>query len=963
MCGINGIFAYGDSAPPIDDAELLRTREHMQRRGPDGAGAWVSADRKVGLAHRRLAIIDLAESGAQPMTTADGRLTITFNGEIYNYRELRCELEGKGYAFRTQSDTEVLLHLYADRGADMVRALRGMFAFGLWDAGARTLFLARDPFGIKPLYYADNRGTFRFASQVKALLAGGSVCDAIEPAGYAGFFLWGSVPEPYTLYRGIRALPAGQWLEVGPAGTCAPRQFHSLRKVFAEAELGAGDPAGPRSLEDLGEAIGDSVRRHLVADVPVGVFLSAGLDSAMIAGVAARSGALHSITLGFDEYRGAASDETALAETSARALGTLHETRWISYRHFSDTVAGVMAAMDQPSIDGVNTYFVAAAAHEVGMKVALSGVGGDELFAGYPGFRQVPRLARLLGVMRATPALARAMRRVADPVLRHFTSPKYAGLAEYGGTLAGAYLLRRALFMPWELPRVLHPDIAAAGLAELATIDRLEECIAGISNARFAVSCLEMSWYMRNQLLRDADWAGMASSLEIRVPFADAELVRRAATHLARGAPPSKSAIAQSLCPSLPRAVLERPKTGFTVPAREWLARREGASARGLRGWAGAVFSEFRRDRRAMCLVTDAFGGVGGIAKFGRDLLESLCGDPRYRDVIAIARKAVPSQPVLPAGLAYLGAPAGRLLGYGLEVLRAAGKLRSHDAIICGHLNLLPLAWLAKAICGAPLVLNIYGTDAWSPSRRWLLERLIGSVDVVVSISRFTFDRFRRWAGNAPAECFLLPCCVDLDLFTPGQAPPGLAREYGVDGSKVILSLARLDTLERYKGIDEVLEAMPMLRERIPGIVYMVAGDGTDLARLRGKSESLGVASAVRFLGYVDEARKPDLYRLADAFVMAGRGEGFGIVLIEALACGVPVVGSRLDASRETLLAGELGVLVNPADRDDLLRGILAALSAPATPRARLARYSRQKFSERVVALGDSLWQRAGSAA
>jgi asparagine synthase (glutamine-hydrolysing) len=229
MCGIAGIFAYRESAPPVDREELLRIREAMIARGPDGAGLWISPDRRIGLAHRRLSIIDLTDTGAQPMATADGRLRITFNGEIYNNRELKQELEAKGYRFHSNSDTEVLLHLYADRGVDMLHALRGMYAFALWDEQKQGVFLARDPFGIKPLYYADDGRTFRFASQVKALLRGGAIAATPEPAGQVGFFLWGSVPEPFTLHKEVRSLPAGTRLWVG-ADTAARRRFSASRK-------------------------------------------------------------------------------------------------------------------------------------------------------------------------------------------------------------------------------------------------------------------------------------------------------------------------------------------------------------------------------------------------------------------------------------------------------------------------------------------------------------------------------------------------------------------------------------------------------------------------------------------------------------------------------------------------------------------------------------------------------------
>ncbi len=242
MCGIAGLYAFSSSAPPADRAELRTIRDHMAARGPDGLGEWFSNDGRVAFGHRRLAIIDLSEGGAQPMQSADGQLVITFNGEIYNYRELRRELESSGHVFRSESDTEVLLHLYQAKGTAMLQDLRGMYAFALWDAAKQALLLARDPFGIKPLYYtptstgkAISNGTLRFASQVKALLAGGHVDTAPEPAGHAGFFLWGSVPAPYTLYRGIRALPAGHYLWVSGQGAAEPVPFCQITDILAHA--------------------------------------------------------------------------------------------------------------------------------------------------------------------------------------------------------------------------------------------------------------------------------------------------------------------------------------------------------------------------------------------------------------------------------------------------------------------------------------------------------------------------------------------------------------------------------------------------------------------------------------------------------------------------------------------------------------------------------------------------------
>ena len=284
MCGIAGIFFYHTDAPQVVREELMRMQKSMISRGPDGEGLWISDRRDVGLAHRRLSIIDLSDAGSQPMTIEGERYRIVFNGEIYNYQTLRRELEGEGYHFLSTSDTEVLLYLYADRGPEMVHALRGMFAFAIWDEEKRGLFLARDHFGIKPLYIHDDGKTFRCASQVKALLAGGGFEQKMEPAGHVGFFLWGSVPEPFTLYQDLFALPAGHTLWIDDNGPRAPQCYFDIADELVQAA--SQPPRNPSVQEALQSALRDSVRYHLIADVPVGVFLSAGVDSGTLTALA-----------------------------------------------------------------------------------------------------------------------------------------------------------------------------------------------------------------------------------------------------------------------------------------------------------------------------------------------------------------------------------------------------------------------------------------------------------------------------------------------------------------------------------------------------------------------------------------------------------------------------------------------------------------------------------------------------
>src|SRR5215469_13501706 len=353
MCAINGIFAYHLAANTPKEAELLTTREAMRARGPDGAGAWWSVNRRCGLGHRRLSIIDLSDRAAQPMTSDDGRLVVVFNGEIYNYPQLRVELEADGAHFRTTSDTEILLHLYARHGAEMVNRLRGMFAFVIWDDERRGLFLARDPYGIKPLYTANDGWTFRFASQVKALLAGGRISRDAEPAGIAGFYLFGSVPEPFTLYHDIRALPAGHTQRVDAAGPREPVPFANLAAILA---AGAANPAPAAELDErVRAAVRDSVSAHLLADVEVGMFLSAGVDSGALLGVMADAGqrATRAITLAFDEFQGTVEDEAPLAAQVAARYGARHIVRCVDEREFQEDLPDIIEAMDQPSIDGV----------------------------------------------------------------------------------------------------------------------------------------------------------------------------------------------------------------------------------------------------------------------------------------------------------------------------------------------------------------------------------------------------------------------------------------------------------------------------------------------------------------------------------------------------------------------------------------------------------------------------------
>lgn len=572
MCGIAGHYAYSDRAPPVDQEALLRTRDSMTARGPDGAGLWLSEDRKVGLAHRRLAIIDLTDAGAQPMRSTDGRYVVTFNGEIYNYRSLRLALEQEGVNFRSHSDTEVLLHLYRRDGGAMVDKLRGMFAFAIWDTQARTLFLARDPHGIKPLYFANDGQTFRFASQVSALKAGGNVDLSPDPGGAVGFLLWGSVPEPFTLHRGIRLLAAGCALTVTPSGPSRASPYWRIASVLQQAATAAD--AVPRSSEIayLREQLLDSVNAHLVADVPVGAFLSAGLDSSTLVGLAREAAAapLQTLTLSFDDFQGTENDECPMAADIARHLDVEHRCIVLPAGELDHELDRFFAAMDQPTVDGINTWLVSHAARRAGLKVVLSGLGGDELLGGYATFQNVPRL--MARATRSPWGKLAPLYRNAHSLLGALLKwpPNAAGIPQYGGTPAGAYHLAKGVFMPWELPAVLTQDALAEGMQALALEDAAQQESLDALDHFQQLMYLESVRYMRNQLLRDTDWVSMAHSLEIRVPLVDSQLTATV-TGLAAQGRLGKSDLPKILARPLSDRVRNRPKTGFTTPTWKWL--------------------------------------------------------------------------------------------------------------------------------------------------------------------------------------------------------------------------------------------------------------------------------------------------------------------------------------------------------------------------------------------------------
>lgn len=584
MCGIAGIL----SREPLADRDGLAARldARLAHRGPDGRGRHDAAGGRLLLVHRRLAIIEPSSRGAQPMASPDGRQHIVFNGEVYNHAALRAELAAEGERFETASDTEVLLRLVVRRGPAALALVRGMFAFALWDEAAGTLLVARDRFGIKPLFVARRAGGVAVASEIGALTATGLVPREPDPAGVLAYLRWGSVPPPLTWIAGVEALPPGTWRRFGIDGDETGGSFADVRNAWCEP------PEPPPSLDPAAvrRALEDSVAAHLVADVPVGVFLSGGLDSTALVAAASRlrPRRLDTFTVAVEDAR---LNEARHAEAVAHRFGTRHHTLQVDADGILRDWPAILACLDQPTHDAVNTFYVARAVAETGTRAVLSGVGGDELFGGYPSFRRLPRALRW--TRHAEPAArwgARAMA-VAGSGAR---AAKWRHAAASGGDPIELYRSLRGFLMPDEIAELAGPRLrAAADAAPRADAVEAETMAATCEErAPATVARLESTVYMRAQLLRDVDVVSMAHGLEVRVPFVDAPLLAAvwpALAHESRWLG-GKRLLAAAAGAALP-PVASRPKQTFTLPFDTWMdgalapVVRDGLTALEAEGW------------------------------------------------------------------------------------------------------------------------------------------------------------------------------------------------------------------------------------------------------------------------------------------------------------------------------------------------------------------------------------------
>jgi asparagine synthase (glutamine-hydrolysing) len=562
MCGIAGILSFNSSSESSIE-RLESMQKALQHRGPDDEGIFVSQDRQAALAHTRLSILDLSSAGHQPMSSHDGRYWITFNGEIYNFDRLRSQLISEGEQFKSHTDTEVILKLYQKLGTDCVQHFRGMFALAIWDNLEKTCFLARDPLGIKPLYYWQSGATLVFASELRAVLASDLPATKLSSEGLHGYLLAGSVPEPHTLIDGVRCLAAGHTL-VWHGGNVTQQQYWQIDFTPQPMDL-------PEARERVRAAVIDSIEHHFVSDVPVGLFLSGGIDSTVVLALAQQiqKEPLRTFSISFAETEW---NEGEIAKRVAHHFGAQHTEYQITEAVAIELLPQFLAAVDRPSVDAFNTFCVSKVAHDNGMKVVLSGLGGDEIFGGYPSFQKIPKMLNWGGNLQAIPLVGSS---IGKGLQTWGNSPKLSRIGDFLQqplNSATAYRSYRGIFTDAEATLIAQQYLDLDNILPILAVPPDVNC----ATLEDEVSYLELSRYMRNQLLQDSDVMSMSWGLELRTPLVDRTLLKAVAhipSHLRLAA--GKQLLIQAV-PELPEWVVNRPKQGFTFPFDRWMSGEFG---------------------------------------------------------------------------------------------------------------------------------------------------------------------------------------------------------------------------------------------------------------------------------------------------------------------------------------------------------------------------------------------------
>tara|TARA_B100001093_G_scaffold520448_1_gene616053 strand:+ start:2399 stop:4201 length:1803 start_codon:yes stop_codon:yes gene_type:complete len=570
MCGISGLLNFTDRN--IDADKIIREIIKIQDfRGPDDNGKWKSSCGKVLFGHNRLSIIDLTLRGKQPFISIDNNFTITFNGEIYNYKEIKNELISKKIKFKSDTDTEVIIEAYKFWGLEFLQKLRGMYAFGIWDNKNKKLILARDAFGIKPLYYSFKNGVCYFASQVKSFRAVNDISSSKSEAGIVSFFMWGHIQEPYTIYRDIKSLDKGSCLIIEINGNTKNIKFADIKREIIEANDLKFNNHNEK-IEFLKESVEETVKYHQISDVPITFLLSSGIDSSTIVSSIKNKENCNALTLDLDadnfEY-----DEKFLAKKTANLNSIPHVIEKISLNEVKFLIDQFFKNMDQPSNDGLNSFLIShIAKKELNSKVVISGVGGDEFFFGYPSFE---RINKINNIMKFIPNL-----KIVDDFFKKFLysflkrkklNTKISGIYSYGRNLENTFLLQRSAFLEHEFEEMISPETFKRGLEEIDMGTQLKQDIKEIKNTKLSIMYLEIKYYLCSKLLKDLDWTSMYNSIEMRTPLVDFFFFKKILPLLKFNNDIGKKSLLDIVKPKVPKELYNRKKTGFGIPHRKYL--------------------------------------------------------------------------------------------------------------------------------------------------------------------------------------------------------------------------------------------------------------------------------------------------------------------------------------------------------------------------------------------------------
>jgi len=950
MCGICGFSGYKN------DVLLKGMTARLAHRGPDADGYFTEGER-VSLGMRRLKIIDLV-TGAQPMANEDGRVRVVFNGEIYNFKELRAELEGKGHRFSSQSDTEVLVHLYEEHGQGMASRLRGMFAFAVWDSKTEELLLARDQFGIKPLFYAVCGEKLFFASELKALPLGAEIPDELDPAAIDAYFTHLYIPAPRTVYKHVKKLEPAQTLVFHAGGA----------KVSSYWNLPVRGIAVPRSEEELLEAIDDllgrSVSEQLVSDVPLGLLLSGGMDSSTALYYMSRTlkEPVKTFTVGYGS-KDASFNETAAARILSGHFGTDHHEIFLDPD--PRTVIEKMAVhFDEPFADAsaIPTYLVTAEARKK-VTVALTGIGGDEMFGGYP--RHLG--ARLLPAYLGLPSFVRAGLWAAA---RHL--PESYGAKNTPGRIkrfiSGGRFGFRTAYTNWlsYFTREEREKLYSAGLS--GALAGPFNILPGRLSGPEDIFAFEVRNYLSDDLLCLADRTSMANSLELRVPFLDvrlAELMAGAPLALKTRGFTLKYLLKKLMAPRLPEAVLRGPKQGFQVPLARWYKEDMGEFVRDILSpaalkksgclsadYAGALISEHGSGRRNLAdqlhaAVTFELW-LSGRAKSAGGGFDPGIGARAGALTIVVATDIIPYDDEGGSGrtawetarrLAAMGhkvivftkGVAGRRdfeTVDGLEVHRyysnpfrfgaaAATVLKRYsrvDALALHHpyTALLALRYFKGipalyhfhspwgeeySIRNSDLKINSVLAKIGALARKLLESSALKASKVIFTGSRFMAGKLSAAHGQRSQ---IVPYGVNTVKFSPADDISGLRRKLNIGGNRFVVFTVR--NLVSRMGLENLVEAAAEIVKEHPETLFIIGGRGYLREKLERMIAERALAGHVRLEGYIPESDLPLYYQCADLFVLPTRLlEGFGLVTLEALACGTPVLATPVAANVEVL--------------------------------------------------------------